>query len=167
MSFYRKPQTNDFLVIERDITSSSQCNTPDYYTYLAIAFIYAFFMALFVDKLLNFDQVEKVCEAPNTTGSVSTDKIQACKKAQDEYNTRKLTYMIILGVCSVFGGAFLAGSNKMYETGGCGVATGGSLLILYYTAMNWKRFDKNVQLAILGLSFIVMFYGSIHAYQKY
>ncbi|VBB18737.1 hypothetical protein YASMINEVIRUS_1269 [Yasminevirus sp. GU-2018] len=157
-------QVSDILVIEQE-ESPSLYDTSNYYIYIAIAFVYAFFMALLVDRLLNYDRVEKVCDTSSVKGQDYTDRYQACRKAQKEYDTRKFTYMIVLGVFSIFGGAFLARSDKMYETGGWGVSAGGLMLVIYYTVANWGILDKNVQVAVLGLTFFALFYGSTMLYQ--
>ena len=67
---------------------------------------------------------------------------------------------MIPGVFSIFSGAYIAGSNIGLRAGEICICTGGAMLLLYYTVLNWSNIDKNIQIAILGTTIFTLFYGS-------
>lgn len=145
-----------------------------FYIELAIAFVYAFFIALLVDRLLGYDNVDKLCEhtgfirsltSPLTDPNYET-KRKACEDAKKDYEKKKFTYMILIGVASIFAGVLMAKANNSYSTGGWGVALGGLFLIIWYTIMNWYSLDKTFQVAILGVAFVALFCGSMMLYSS-
>ena len=151
MNSYFNPVGHDVMVVEKEIIEDCPNDSTYFYVYAVTAFVYAFFVALLVDRLLKYEDVEKVCKGNNSA---------LCLKAEKAFNNKKFIYMMILGVFSVFSGAYIAGSNPGLRTGGISVCAGGAMLLLYYTVLNWSNIDKNVQLAILGTTFFTLFYGS-------
>lgn len=174
------PSTREMVFIERslplvkpiDSSIIDQERNPNFYTssyliYITIAFVYAFFLALLVDRLLNYDDnVEKVCDVSNLTGQEYIDRNQVCRDAQKKYDSQKFVYMIIIGVLSIFGGIFLVKYDTDYTTGGMGVTLGGVALILYYTLANWSMLNRDLQVTVLGLTFFILFFGSLTIYKQ-
>ncbi len=143
MDYNRRLPINEIYVIDRDNDFETQGNRDiydfssfDYFTYIAIGFIYAFLVSLLVNRILNYERVEKVCDVGK---EIKIDDPQrnargaACRKAVDEYDSKKFFYMIIIGVVSMLGGGYLARSDPRYMTGGLGVALGGLMTIIYFT----------------------------------
>lgn len=156
---------NDMLVIEQE--SGDDNSNLDYFTYITIGFVYVFFLSLLVDRLLNYDRVEQICDTKNMqygTDQYNT-RVNVCKKTTNDYDTKKFMYMVVLGVLSVLGGGYLVQSDPRYTTGGCGVALGGVISIIYYTTCNWSNINKDVRVIVLGLTFALLFYGSTRLYQ--
>jgi len=166
---YFNPMNDSVVVIEETETKiDSYCIL----IYITIAFVYAIFLSLLVDRILNYDRVEKVCNVSimpyfNKSEEESPDKFKMCQDAKKEYDTQKFIYMIVLGLLSLFGGAFLARYDNNYTTGGMGVALGGIFLILYYTVANWTMLNRNLQTVVLGLTFAILFIGSMFMYQRF
>jgi hypothetical protein len=155
-------QQNDYFV--NDQSSNYQFDMSQCYIHITIAFVYVFFLALLVDRILDYDSVEKICNFTGITEQVYLDKRKMCDKSRKDYEERKFTYMIMIGVISIFGGALLTKIDKTYTTGGWSVSTGGMMLVIYYTIMNWNSLDKNLQVIVLGTTFAVLFYGSTMFY---
>jgi len=135
-------------------------DSASYYIYMTIAFVYVFFMSLLVDRLLDYDRIDKMCSFTGLVGSDYATRLVACNQAKKDYEVKKFTYMIMIGVLSIFGGTVLASTDKKYATGGWGISTGGIMLVIYYTIVNWSLLDKNVQIGVLGTTLIALFYGS-------
>jgi hypothetical protein len=151
--------SNDVLVIEQDSTSY---NSLDVCTYLTIGFIYAVFLSLLVDRILNYNRVEQVCDTKGMMfGTTQYNTRQdACEKAKTDYNSKKFAYMVVIGFLSVLGGAYVARLDDKYMTGGSGVAFGGLLTVIYFVIYNWTNLNKDFQIFILGLTFAGLLYGS-------
>jgi len=171
MDFNRRLPTGDIILIERendygdrDMTHMYDFSSFDYFTYIAIGFVYAFLVSLIVSRILNYDRVEKECDMKNMTidNPQRTAHVETCRKAMNDFDSKKFFYMIIIGVLSILGGAYMAKVDHRYMTGGLGIALGGLMTIIYFTLYNWSSLGKDFQLILLGLTFVLLFYGSTH-----
>lgn len=142
-------------------------NTVTWIILHTLGFVYVFFLSLLVDRLLNYDRVEQICDTKEMQYGTDQYKtrLNVCKKVNSEYDTKKFMYMVVLGVMSVMGGAYMVQSDPKYTTGGAGVALGGMISIIYYTTYNWSNINKDVRVIVLGLTFALLFYGSTRLYQ--
>src|SRR6185503_14458635 len=149
---YNHAPANDVLVIERD--SDYEFNNFDYLTYLAIGFIYVFLLSVLIDRILNYERVEKICSTQNMQiGSEQyNEQIDDCKKAINAHNSKKFMYMIIVGVASILGGGYLARYDDRFMTGGLGIALGGLMAVIYFTISNWNTINRDFQIVLLGLT---------------
>jgi hypothetical protein len=148
------------------VSRSSSVSNFDYMIYVTIGIIYAVFISLLVDRSLNYDKVENTCDqiynkSYRNNLDTSDDPKSECNKVTEDFHSRKYLAMIVVGVLSVFGGAYLGASNPMYATGGYGVALGGLYSIIFYTMYNWQNIDKDMKVVVLGLTLAGLFYGSI------
>jgi hypothetical protein len=152
MTSYFNLSRQDAIIVEKDLNISNDKNTTSFYIYIVTAFVYAFFIANLVERLLNYDHVEKVCKNNDVLTCINTEKA---------FNNKKFIYMMILGILSVFGGAYISLVSPEFKTGGCEVCTGGILLLIYYISINWGNINKNMQVGALGIAFFSLFYGSM------
>jgi len=158
----------DILVIDQDPSNSDyNFDAASGYVYVVIAFVYAFFLALLVDKILDTDRIDKACNVPAwgyNQSQQELDQLQnmqnKCDKVRKDLNTSKFTYMMVLGVASILGGAYISKSDRRYAVGGWGMSLGGAMIVLYYTFVNWYMLDKWCQVIVLGGAFGALFYGS-------
>jgi hypothetical protein len=111
--------------------------------------------------LLNSEKVDKICR-----NNGASNKLKLCEKAEAVYDEKKFTYMIVLGILSIFGGALIARTGVAYSASGCGISFGGMMLVLYFTIKNWNTLSKNLQITILGLALFALMYGSVTVLQR-
>jgi len=162
----------NILVIE-DSQDNANIGNLNYFIYITIGVIYAILLSLVVDRILNYDLVEKICNDTSDYTRKNSDLYDSdeykqrqsiCKKAREDFDTRKFMYMSAIGVLSILGGGYLAQSDYRYLTGGCGIALGGAFATIYYTVYNWYSINRDAKLGILGLAFIMLFYGTERKY---
>lgn len=125
--------TNQQYTNAQSISQDEPCTTLDYFISLTIGFVYVFFLSLLVDRLLNYDRVDQICNTGNAGAAGNAQVVLdikystqdgACEKVRNDYNTRKFIYMVVLGVLSIIGGGCLA-KNEKYATSGTGIVIGG------------------------------------------
>jgi hypothetical protein len=162
----------DIMITEKnqDPTYTGNLN---YFIYLTIGVIYVILLSLVVDRILDYDSVEKICNDTSNYIRKNSDiydsdeykqRQSICKKAKEDYDTKKFMYMTSIGILSIFAGVYMAHSDYRYLTGGYGVALGGTFATVYFTVYNWNTINKDAKLGILGLSFAILFYGSVRMY---
>ena len=112
----------------------------DYMIYTTIGFIYAVFVSLLVDRFLNYDKVENICNNKNSKNYINdynsrdtADLIDKCTTAKNDYDLRKFMTMFIISIVSILGGLYLGANNPIYATSGYGIAAGGMYLVIFYT----------------------------------
>lgn len=167
MNYDNRMSYNDMIVIEQSDDSDYRFDF-DYFTCIAIGFVYVFFLSLIVDRLLNHDLLEQVNDAMeqvyNTKDKKYADQYNARIKEHNKviaaYNTQKFIFMIILGVMSIMSGGYLANCDARYAMSGRGIALGGVISIIYYTAHDWTNINKDIKVIVLGLTLAFLLYGS-------
>lgn len=149
MSLFQESQQLQQSNVDIKYDTSSKNKSFEIGVSIVIAIIFAFFMSLLIDKIINYDEY---CDY--------SDKSKACVE-ESVYNQQKFSYMIGIGILGIFGGAALSRIDKQYEMGGMGISIGGFLVTIYYTTKNWYHLDKNVQIIVLGGALLALIYGSI------
>jgi len=163
-------QSNDVIVIEQG--DDIEMSNTQYYLYIVIGVVFAFFVSLLVDRFLDYEKIEKKCDT-NNIGDLMYNTEQYKKRKADcdpikkDYDTKKFVYMVVIGIFGLFIGSYLAAQDPAFAIGGSGVAFGSSMLVIYYTVVNWSLIQKDLQIVVLGLAFLALFYGSIRIYEKY
>lgn len=134
----------------------------DYFTYLAIGFVYVCFMSLLSDQILKYQGNDKSCDKNSDNNHSELE--QRCVSDNYDNELKKYVLMLIAGFGGILVGGYLINQDPIYTTGGMGLGLGGLLAIIYYTIYNWGKFNKNVQLLILGVTLVALFYGSTKIY---
>ncbi len=153
----------------KGVVVAYEVQTVDYFTAIVIGFVYAFFLALLFDRILGYDRIDRLCNINNMYPLNKSDEgkrmnLTACKKAQYDYDVQKAGYMIIIGILSMLLGGYLIKQDPKYATGGMGIGVGGIFLIIYYICANWTKMSSNLQILILALTFLLLFFGSTQYY---
>jgi hypothetical protein len=154
-----------FLVIEKE-QEIEDCNF-NYLFYVVISFVYAGFLCVLVDRILDSEGLEKNCSYKNIIKydtAEYTARTEKCTKLKKEFENKKFVYLMALGVLSIIGGISAARASPEYCTGGAGIAVGGMLVIFYETLINWYDLRTDAKILMLGVSLIALFYGSTKYY---
>jgi hypothetical protein len=158
------------LIIDQDQTgfrdNDSEPDGLNYFFYAFIAIVYAAFLFVLVDKLIDSDDVEKQCGSIPLIQYVAEDgesvgKIKKCKKLRKDANGKKFVYLLIFGVLSAIGGFAAISNDKKYLTAGSGIALGGLWVVFYEIIINWSDLNTNAKIFFLGASLATLLYGSV------
>jgi len=141
-------QINDILVIEKGHYDLD-------YKFILINWI--ILVALFVIYVWFFDaMVDKYME-PYDKCMNDDDYI----KAKKERKYTKATYMIIIGILSIIGGALLTNLNDLGLIGST-IAVSGGYLVFFNIGENYSAMNKNFVIMSSVISLIVLIYFSIN-----
>lgn len=154
------------IVVSRDDSFNDSLYTANinYWLYLLIGLVYAVLLSLIVDRLMRVERVYSACNDANSKfGTKEYDQAnKLCRDVSEKHNQDKFMYMIFLGLFSMFSGAYLARYCDDYLVAGSGVSFGGSLLIVYYTFLNWNRLNLNAKIGIFTLSLVALVTYSVY-----
>lgn len=158
------------LVIEQDQTDQKDDYSDgafSYFFYAFIAIVYAAFLFVLVDKLIDSEGLEKECgSTPDyqfilTQEDESTEKINKCSKLRKDFKNKKFVYLLTLGVISAIGGFAAISNDRKYLTAGSGIALGGLWVVIYEILANWIDLKPNVKIFMLGAALVTLLYGSV------
>lgn len=123
--------------------------------YIAIAIIYATFMSLSVDTIIQ-DEKDILCntDSPNY-------KWKSCRDARNRFDNQKFIMMIVIALLSLILAGITYKYVDEYQIPSLGVGLGSLFIIIFWTIRNWHNLDQNSRLVVLGTSLVVLTYGSI------
>lgn len=156
------PMNGSFVVIEQEQESKTDCYFNTFY-YLVISFVYAAFLCVLVNRMLNNEGIEQHCSEKNMPQFGSDEymtKKTKCEKLRKQFSNKKFVYLVVLGIISIVGGVSVAHTCPEYCTGGSGVAVGGLLVVVYETLVNWTELRDDVKIIMLGSALLATFYAS-------
>lgn len=116
-------------------------NPSKVFLVVAIGLLLSCFTGKLYDILNDYESISKTC-----TNKIA--KLPPDMDCENDYQNKKITYMLILGFVYLVLGVI--GSNKFELTSLTGISLGGFFLILYYLTTNWYKFSQTHQVMIIG-----------------
>jgi hypothetical protein len=138
----------------------------EYLVYVTIGVVYVTLVSLLIDRVLGYEQLEKDCEYRFTTNLnlAQRDREDArrkvCEKRREEYEGKRFSHMMIVGVASLLVGGYVTTLNNSYNVAGAGVALGGLFGIIYTSISHWHRIGSDLKILMLAVALVTLAYGS-------
>jgi hypothetical protein len=153
---------------------------------IAIAIVYPFFFTKLTSKILNYENVNNMCDKYNgliypyySSGFYSTavpkqqiseeDKVKQieadkCRKEKeiklDDIKFKQHIMLIVVAFIGILAtSAIQTGSTKV------GVGIGGILTLMVALTMYWHKYNETAKLAVLGVSFVSLILLSVRLYK--
>ena len=138
----------------------------EYLVYVTIGVVYVTLISLLIDKVLGYENLEQECDfrfLGNMTleqQEVENARRAQCGARREEYQVKRFTHMMIVGVASLLVGGYVTTMDGSYYVAGAGVALGGVFGIIYTSVSNWSRLGMDLKILMLAVALVTLAYGS-------
>lgn len=142
---------------------------PTYWFNLPVALLFGIFFSKLYDYLNKYDKIKSLCGDTykrnqfkvSNIDDIEREREESCydnkRKLEDNYDDKKLVYMLVVGLAGIILGAVLINRRSAI---GVGVGMGGMLTMVYFLFSNWTRINSLYQIVSIGAILASLMYGS-------
>jgi uncharacterized membrane protein len=149
---------------------TSYSGNAEYLVYVTIGVVYITLVSLLIDRVLGYDKMEEECKyrfMPNMTLEQQEEeeiRQSQCKKRRREYQDKRFSHMMVVGVVSLLLGGYITTLEGSYNVAGAGVALGGVFGIVYTSVSHWHIIGSDLKIFMLAIALVSLAYGSTRVF---